>query len=147
MAQDSTPATNKAVVVRYLKAVEAFDLAAIRDCLAENVIQHYVAPSQLTDDGQHGAATIASREAIVEEIGTCFHAKLYRQGTVSITIQSVIAEDDHVACRFILAAMTVRGNRPYKNYYNFFYRCEAGRVAEYWEYLDTKYSAPLLFGD
>jgi len=37
--------------------------------------------------------------------------------------------------------MTVRSNEHYRNYYNFFYRCEDGKVAEYWEYLDTKYAA------
>ena len=31
--------------------VAAFDLQGIRECLAENVVQHYVAPSHLTDDG------------------------------------------------------------------------------------------------
>jgi ketosteroid isomerase-like protein len=146
MSDAKTLATNKAVVRKYLESIHAFDLDGIRDCLAENVIQHYVAPSHLTDDGQHDASTIASRDAIVQEIGSCFHEKLYRRGTVTITIQSIIAEGDYVDCRFILEAKTVRANEHYKNYYNFFYRCENSKVAEYWEYLDTKYSAALLFG-
>lgn len=147
MGEAETREANRAVVRKYLESVGAFDLDGIRDCLAENVIQHYVAPSHLTDDGQHDAATIASRDAIVHEIGSYFHEKLYRRGTVVITIQSIIAEGDYVACRFILAARTVRADEEYKNYYNFFYRCEGGKVAEYWEYLDTKYSAAKLFGE
>jgi ketosteroid isomerase-like protein len=138
--------TNRAVVRKYLESVAAFDLDGIRGCLAENVIQHYVAPSHLTDDGVHGSATIASRDAIVHEIKTCFHDQLYRRGTVTITIQNLIAEDDFVAGRFILEARTVRADEEYKNYYHFLYRCEDGKVAEYWEYLDTKYSAAKLFG-
>lgn len=145
MSDAQTLATNKAVVRKYLESVAAFDLDGIRECLAENVMQHYVAPSHLTDDGKHDAATIASRDAIVNEIGSCFHEKLYKRGTVTIEIQSIIAEGDHVACRFILDAMTVRANEHYRNYYNFFYRCENGQVAEYWEYLDTRYSSKLLF--
>jgi len=138
---------NKAVVRKYLKSVEAFDLEAIGECLADNVVQHYVAPSYHNDDGNHGTPTIASREAIVDEIRTCFHDVLYRKGTVTVEIQSVIAEGDFVDCRFILDAMTVRANEHYRNYYNFFYRCEDGKVAEYWEYLDSKYASKLLWNE
>jgi ketosteroid isomerase-like protein len=138
--------TNKAVVRKYLESVAAHDLQAIGECLAENVVQHYVAPSNLTDDGKHGAEVIASRDAIVNEIGTHFHRDLYRKGTVTITIQNLVAEDAFVAGRFILEARTVRSDEPYKNYYHFLYRCEDGKVAEYWEYLDTKYSYAKLFG-
>lgn len=146
MSDRATLETNKAVVRRYLESVAAFDLDAIRECLAENVVQHYVAPSNMTDDGSHGAEIIASRDAIVEEIGSCFHNVLYRPGTVTIEIEAIIAEGDYVDCRFILDAMTVRANEHYRNFYNFFYRCEDGKVAEYWEYLDTKYADRLLWG-
>lgn len=146
MSVTDTLAINKAVVTKYLQSVAAFDLEGIRDCLAENVVQHYVAPSFMVDDGQHGAQAIASRDAIIEEIRGCFHDVLYQRGTVTIEIQTIIAEDDHVACRFILDAKTVRANELYRNFYNFFYRCEDGRVAEYWEYLDTKYADRLLWG-
>ena len=146
MSDQNKVETNKAVVTKYLRSVEAFDLDGIRDCLAENVVQHYVAPSYMVDDGQHGSVSIASRDSIVNEISTCFHDVLYRQGTVTIEIQSIIGEGDFVDCRFILDAMTVRANEHYRNYYNFFYRCEDGKVAEYWEYLDTKYADRLLWG-
>src|SRR3546814_10319862 len=110
----------------------------IRNALAENVVQHYAAPSNQTDDGKHDSAAISSREAILEEIGTHFHGTLYRKGTVNLTIQNLVAERDYVAGRFFLEARTLRHDRPYKNYYHFLYRCEQGRVVEYWEYLDTK---------
>lgn len=147
MSEASNPEVNKTVVRKYLESVAAFDLDGIRDCLAENVIQHYAAPSHMVDDGNHGAETIASRDSILHEIGSCFHDVLYRKGTVTIEIQSIIAEGDYVDCRFILDAMTVRANEHYRNYYNFFYRCENGKVAEYWEYLDTKYAGKLLWGE
>jgi ketosteroid isomerase-like protein len=136
---------NKAAVRLFLESVGRHDLDGIRDALAEGVVQHYVAPSQLTDDGTHGSAKITSREAILEEIGTHFHGTLYRRGTVTITIQNLVAEGDLVAGRFILEARTVRGDRPYKNFYHFLYRCEGGRVVEYWEYLDTKYADETLW--
>jgi ketosteroid isomerase-like protein len=137
---------NRAVVRRFLESVEAFDLDAIANCLSEDVVQHYVAPSYLTDDGVHGSQIISSRDSIINEIRTCFHDQLYKKGTVKVTIQNVIAEGDYVACRFILAARTVRADEEYCNYYHFLYRCAGGKVVEYWEYLDTKYSAAMLFG-
>lgn len=147
MSDKEKLAANKAVVRKYLESVAVHDLKAIGECLADNVIQHYVAPSHMNDDGNHGSEVIASRDAILNEIGTCFHDILYRRGTVTIEIESIIAEDDFVDCRFILDAMTVRSNEHYRNYYNFFYRCEDGKVAEYWEYLDTKYAGRLLWGE
>jgi len=147
MSKTSRLEINKAVVRKYLESVAVFNLDGIRDCLAENVVQHYVAPSYMVDDGNHGAQTIVSRDSIVNEIATCFHDVLYRKGTVTIEIQSIIAEGDYVDCRFVLDAMTVRANDHYRNFYNFFYRCEDGRVAEYWEYLDTKYAGKLLWGE
>ncbi len=146
MSDPDTLATNKAVVTKFLQSIAAFDLDGIRDSLAEDVVQHYVAPSYMVDDGNHGAQTISSRDAILDEIRTCFHDVLYQRGTVTIEIQAIIAEGDYVDCRFILDAMTVRANEHYRNFYNFFYRCENGRVAEYWEYLDTKYADRLLWG-
>jgi ketosteroid isomerase-like protein len=146
MTDQATLERNKAVVRKYLESVAVFDLEGIYDCLAENVIQHYVAPSHMVDDGNHGDEIIASRDSILEEIRTCFHDVLYRPGTVTIEIQSIIAENEFVDCRFILDAMTVRSNEHYRNYYNFFYRCENGKVAEYWEYLDTHYANKLLWG-
>src|SRR3546814_9769622 len=71
----------------------------IRNALAENVVQHYAAPSNQTDDGKHDSAAISSREAILEEIGTHFHGTLYRKGTVNLTIQNLVAERDYVAGR------------------------------------------------
>ena len=139
--------TNKAAVRLFLESVERHDLGGIREALSENVVQHYAAPSHQTDDGKHNSAAISSREAILEEIGEHFHGTLYRKGTVTLTIQNLVAEGDFVAGRFILEAHTVRGNRPYKNFYHFLYRCENGRVAEYWEYLDTKYASETLWRD
>src|SRR3546814_16213694 len=87
----------------------------IRNALAENVVQHYAAPSNQTDDGKHDSAAISSREAILEEIGTHFHGTLYRKGTVNLPIQNLVAERDYVAGRFILEARTLRHDRPSKN--------------------------------
>ena len=138
---------NKAAVRLFLESVGRHDLNGIRQALTEDVRQHYAAPSHPTDDGKHDATSISSREAILEEIGTHFHGTLYRKGTVELTIQNLIAEGDYVAGRFILEGRTVKHDRHYKNYYHFLYRCEGGKGAEYWEYLDTKYADEVLWQD
>lgn len=138
-------ARNKSVVTAFLKAMETRDLGTIARCLAKDVVQHYQHPSNHNDDGTQHAALIQGRDNIVHEIGTYFYT-LYREGTVSVTIQALVAEDDHVAARFILKAQTVRADELYENYYFFLYRLVDGEVAEYWEYLDSKYAAARLFG-
>src|SRR5689334_23258527 len=109
---------NRAVVRKFLEAVEVFDLEGVGECLDENVVQHYPAPSHPTDDGKNDRVSKSGRQAILDEIGENFHARLYRRGTVKIEIQHIIAEHDCVACRFTLEARTVNGDRPYKNFYH-----------------------------
>src|SRR3546814_2588126 len=121
---------NKAALRLVVESVGRHDLDGIRNALAENVVQHYAAPSNQTDDGKHDSAAISSREAILEEIGTHFHGTLYRKGTVNLTIQNLVAERDYVAGRFILEARTLRHDRPYKNYYHFLYRRSEEHTSE-----------------
>src|SRR3546814_11971613 len=83
---------NKAAVRLFLESVGRHDLDGIRNALAENVVQHYAAPSNQTDDGKHDSAAHSSLEAILEEIGTHFHGTLHLQGPVPLTIQNVVAE-------------------------------------------------------
>jgi len=57
----------------------------------------------------------------------------------------MVAEADCVAVQFILCALTTRRGEPYENYYLFMFRCEDGKIAEYWEYLDSAYASAKLF--
>src|SRR3546814_20004359 len=92
---------NKAAVRLFLESVGRHDLDGIRNALAENVVQHYAAPSNQTDDGKHDSAAISSREAILEEIGTHFHGTLYRKGTVNLTIQIGRASCRERVCKYV----------------------------------------------
>lgn len=120
------------------------DLDAIGECLAEDVVQHYQRPTMQNDDGTQSAASLKGRENILAEIGTYFY-RLYRPGTIRVVIEGMVAEGDFVAVRFILSAITAGRGEPYENYYHFLYRCSAGRIIEYWEYVDTRYAAAMLF--
>ena len=135
---------NKAVVRKFLESMPSRDLAAIGECLAEDVVQHYQRPTIQNDDGTQAARFLKGRQAILDEIGTWFY-RLYRSGTIRVTIENLIAEGEFVAAQFVLAAITAGRGEPYENFYHFLYRCRDGKVVEYWEYVDTRYAQAMLF--
>jgi|RhiMethySRZTD1v2_1073278.scaffolds.fasta_scaffold2039839_2 ketosteroid isomerase-like protein len=58
---------------------------------------------------------------------------------VSVIVDRVIAEGDHVAVMLRVHAGTVSGN-DYEGEYLWAYRLADGLIAEMWEYLDTAYA-------
>lgn len=144
MEQPDRLEANKAVVRKFLESMPDRDLAAIGECLAEDVVQHYQRPTIQNDDGSQAASFLKGRQAILDEIGTYFY-QLYRPGTIRVTIEHLIAEGDMVAAQFVLAAITAARGEPYENFYHFLYRCRDGKVVEYWEYVDTRYAQAMLF--
>ena len=144
MKNQDTLARNKAAVRKFLEAMPTRDLKAVGECLAEDVVQHYQRPGGRNDAGDSSSGFLKGRDAILDEIGTYYY-QLYKPGTITVTIESVIAEDDQVAARFILAATTTRKGEPYENFYNFHYRCKDGLIVEYWEYVDSQYATEMLY--
>jgi ketosteroid isomerase-like protein len=135
---------NKAVVRRFLENIPDRNLEVLGECLTDDVLQHYQRPTIQNDDGTQNATFLKGREGVLDEIRTYFY-QLYRPGTVRVTIESIIAEGDLVSVRFILAAVTTRKGEPYENFYHFHYRCRGGKIAEYWEYVDSLYASAKLF--
>ena len=144
MESPETLASNKAVVRKFLEAMPERDLTAIGECLAKDVVQHYQRPTNQNDDGSRSASFLQGRDSILAEIRTHYY-RLYRPGTIRVTIEGMVAEGDFVAARFILAATTTARGEPYENFYHFLYRCSGGLIVEYWEYVDTRYAAAMLF--
>ena len=135
---------HKGVVRTFLESVPGRDLEAIGACLTADCLQHYQRPSACADAGAVGTPDIQGREAILAEIRDNLY-KLYREGTIEVELQRMVAEDDLVAAQFIVRAITAKKGEPYENWYHFLYRFEGGRIAEYWEYVDTAYGARMLF--
>jgi ketosteroid isomerase-like protein len=142
----STPADNKDVVRRFLGAIPGRDLDTMADCLTEDIVQHYQQPSARADAGTLGTADLHGRDAMLEEIRDNLY-DIYRQGTIEVQIQQLIADGDFVCAQFIQRAITAQRGEPYENWYCFVYRFENGRIAEYWQYLDNVYATKLLFPD
>ena len=144
MEQSNALEANKAVVRKFLESMPTRDLTRIGECLAEDVVQHYQRPSIQNDDGTQSARSLTGRANILDEIETYFY-RLYRPGTIRVVIENMVAEGELVAAQFMLAAVTTGRGEPYENYYHFLYRCRGGKVVEYWEYVDTRYAAAMLF--
>jgi ketosteroid isomerase-like protein len=135
---------NKAAVRNFLTSIPARDLATIGQCVTADVVQHFQKPSIRNDDGRHDATLVRGRDKLLNEIGTYLH-QIYRPSTIEVEIERMVAEADCVAVQFILRALTTRRGEPYENYYLFMFRCEDGKIAEYWEYLDSAYASAKLF--
>ena len=71
---------------------------------------------------------------------------LFLEGTHTIDIELLLAEDDKVAAEVKMRAQTTKG-RDYENQYVFLFRFVDGRIAEFREHLDTRYAAPFLDPD
>jgi ketosteroid isomerase-like protein len=138
---------NKANVLRYLKAVERFDMAEAATCFAEDAVQHYPAPGKRRPterDAIEWPGEIVGRDAIVGGFAKKI-PELYHVDTVTLHLQNLIGEGDFVAARWVLTAKSKLRGEHYANHYHFLFRCRNGLIAEYWEYCDTAYGLSLLY--
>jgi ketosteroid isomerase-like protein len=121
---------SKALVRRYFEALSSGD-PALGDLLAEDV--RWWVP-----EGSDMAGEKVGRAAVLVFLGSGVD---YYDGSapMQVSIRSMIAEPDRVACEFTIEATTARG-RPYRNHYHFVFEIEEDRIREVREYLDTHYA-------
>ena len=127
----------KHVVQRYLDALVAGDLDAIRDSFAED------ATWTILGDLPIGSRW-RGRAAIVDEFLTGVACSLYEAGSVQFEFPTLIGEDDTVAVEWRVRARTAAG-ADYANSYCGLFVVRDGRIAAVREYLDTQYAARRLF--
>lgn len=65
---------------------------------------------------------------------------IYAPGSMEMTLQRLVADDDHVAAQFNLKARLANG-KDYDNQYFFLFSVRDGRIDGVWEYLDTLYQS------
>ena len=132
MGQDET-ASNKELVLRYMKAAQADDVEGVTACWAEDCIRYMPRPGQ-------GDVVAKGRDSITAKLS---HAGLYTPGTLKMEVEHIMAEGPMVAIQFIISATTSRGE-PYKNYYHHLFECHDGKIVKQWEYCDTLYGMRML---
>jgi hypothetical protein len=127
---------SKAVVSRYVTAVEAGDEAAIRDCFTEDA--SWWLGGELPISG-----TWRGRDAILGDfLGTAM--RFYEPGSVDLEVTSLLADGDAVALEWTSRARTVSGD-PYENHCAAVFHVRNGRIASVREYMDTLYASEVAF--
>ena len=129
----------KQVVRRYLDALVAGDLDAIRDSFAVDAV--WTIQGELPIAGPW-----RGRDRIVDDFLAGVAGALYEPGSVAFAFPTLIAEGDTVVLEWRVRARTARGGE-YANAYCGLLVVRDGRIAEVREYLDTAYAARTLFAD
>src|SRR5947208_10332634 len=92
---------NKRAVRKFLEAVPDQNRAAMGAVLTEDAAMHYQRPSLPNDAGGNSVPELRGRERILDDLGTNIF-KIFQRGTIRVTIESIIAEGDEVAARWIM---------------------------------------------
>jgi uncharacterized protein (TIGR02246 family) len=131
-----TTAESKAVVERYVAAVQAGDADAIVDCFAVDAVWRL--------DGELPIyGTWQGRDAILNDfLATAM--RYYQPGSVQLTITSLVAEGERVAMEWTSQARNTRGE-PYENHCIGMFSVRDGRIAHVHEYMDTLYAYRAAF--
>jgi uncharacterized protein (TIGR02246 family) len=128
---------SKLVLRRYVAALQAGDVGAIRQAFAEDATWT-LAAGDLPISG-----TWEGRDAIIDEfLATAMG--YYEPGSVSLQVTAMIAEDDQVALQWTSHARTRNGD-PYENGCLGIFTVRDGRIQAVREYMDTLYAHDVAF--
>jgi uncharacterized protein (TIGR02246 family) len=128
---------SKGVIERYMAAIGAGDVAAVRGSFAPDATWWLRGdlPISGTWDG---------RDAIIDDFfGTAM--SYYEAGSVNIEVTSILADGEHVAAEWTSRARTTDG-APYENHCAAWFHVRDGHIHSVREYMDTKYAAEIAFG-
>jgi uncharacterized protein len=132
----STSADSKAVVERYVAAVEAGDAERVRDSFAEEAT--WTLRGELPISG-----TWVGRDAIVDGF-LAAAIGFYEPGSVRLEVTSLTADADRVAVEWTSRART-RAGAPYENFCIGVFTVRDGRIHAVREYMDTLYAQRTAF--
>lgn len=129
-------AENKKTVLRFIENLSTGNVDAVTAAFTDDV--SWWLPGSLPVSG-----TFKGKKAILEEFfGKAF--PFFEPGTLSIQVQSAIAEDNAVAVEWIVNARTAKG-RAYENYYHVRFDLRDGKIQAVREYVDSLYAKEVLF--
>jgi uncharacterized protein len=130
--------STRAVVERYVTAVEAGDGAAIRDSFSESATWRLFGDMPMS-------GTWRGRDTIVDEFlaGALGH---YEPGSIRLEITTIVADGDRAVVEWTSRARTHRGE-PYENFCVGVFTVRDGKIQAVREYMDTAYATRMLFGE
>lgn len=128
---------SKAVLRRYVAAVEAGDAAAIREFFAEDATWTLAAGTLPISGSWRG------RDAILDDfLGNA--VANYEPGSISLEVTGMVAEGDQVVLQWTTRARTLDG-RSYENECIAVFVLEDGHIVAVREYMDTLYLQETVF--
>jgi len=127
----------KQVLQRYLDALLAGDVEAIRDSFAEDATWTVAADLPVAGPWQ-------GRDRIVDEFLAAVMSERFEAGSHVFTFPTMIGDGDTVALEWHVSARTAAGE-PYENDYCGIFVIRNGRISAVREYLDSRYAAKALF--
>jgi ketosteroid isomerase-like protein len=135
-AMTSTEHSPKQVVRRYLDALLAGEVEAIRASFAEDATWTIYGDLPI-------AGPWVGRDRIVDDFLSTVGGSLFEPGSQSFEFPSLIAEGDTVALESRVRARTARGS-DYDNVYCGIFVVRDGQICAVREYLDSHYAAETL---
>jgi ketosteroid isomerase-like protein len=133
MPTTDSAATNKALILDYYAALAGQGNRPIGDFFAADVVWHVPQSNpMIKPNPRRGHAAVM--DLLAAGIG------IYKEGSLQIDRQRIIADESQVGVQFTLTAQLANGN-PYVNQYFFLFSIADGRIDGVWEYLDTLYQA------
>jgi ketosteroid isomerase-like protein len=127
---------SKAVVQRYLAAVQAGDEAAIRELFAPAAT--WLLRGELPNSGLWEGRDAILGEFLATALG------FYAPGSVQLEQTGLLAEGDQVVLEWISRART-RTGEPYENFCIAVFTVRDGRIQAVREYMDTLYAHRVAF--
>lgn len=127
---------SKKIVLDFIEHLSAGNVDAVMAAFADDVT--WWLPGSLPVSG-----TFTGKKAILEDFfATAF--PFFEPGTLTIHVQSAIAEDNAVAVEWIAKATTAKG-QAYENFYHVRFDVRDGKIQAVREYVDTLYAKDVLF--
>lgn len=133
MSIEERAARNKALILDYFATMNGTGSGrALPDFFGPGVVWHMPQSNPMRPNPRRGHAAVM--ELMASGVG------VYKEGSIKIDLQRVIADEDGVAAQFTLSAQLANGNN-YVNQYVFIFAIEDDRIAGVWENLDTLYQS------
>ena len=130
----TTAQTNRQLIEDYYAVIGGADRGRqLPDFFSDDVVWHVPRSNPtITPNPRVGLAAVM--DLLTAGVG------VYKEGSMRINIQSLIADEKQVAARFEMTADLANGN-DYRNQYCFVFSVANNRINGVWEYLDTLYQA------
>jgi ketosteroid isomerase-like protein len=136
MTENSTNTDTRAVVERYVAAVEAGDGAIVRDLFAESATWRLFGDMPMS-------GTWRGRDRVIDGFRAGALGN-YEPGSIRLEITAIVADGERAVVEWTSRARTRRGE-PYENFCVGVFTVRDGKIQGVREYMDTAYAQRMLF--